>query len=290
MKKILKHKNIFVFIISAFFGIIISIQLLGISCGFHEYIQWSIEDGGSFSHAGTPYVVDGQITQAGIDACHNEGISDAEIAQWGANSSSSVNNNASSSDTNNTNSSEAPSSTNDTSVTNNNTSSSSTSSQAQNTPEVSYTEEEIEAAWEETNRVESTCSEAGYIEYTNSLTNETKVEELELAGHQYEETERIEPTCTEDGTVTYTCSVCGNTYDETLLATGHSYEWVTTKDANLFTEGLEEEACSVCGEKSGATHTLSAKCPIPLVGAVGLVIAACVVFGVIFYKRKKLTS
>jgi len=82
---------------------------------------------------------------------------------------------------------------------------------------------------------------------------------LELAKHQYVEAERIEPTCTEDGSVTYTCSVCGNTYDETISATGHSYEWVTTKEAGLFTDGLEEEVCSICGEKSGATHTLSAK-------------------------------
>lgn len=204
---------------------------------------------GSFGDGEVTIIEDGVIKNYSI--LYEAGISDAEIAQWQHEAST---------NRSDYNSSEADSNTSSES-TNNSDNSNSLNTEKQNESVLSqtYTDEEIEAAWEETNRVESTCTEAGYIEYTNSLTKETKTEELELAKHQYEETERTEPTCTEEGTVTYTCSVCGNTYDETLPATGHSYKWVTTKEAGLFTDGLEEEVCSICGEKSGATHTLSAK-------------------------------
>lgn len=154
--------------------------------------------------------------------------------------------------------------------------------------DTSYTDEEIETAWEETNRVESTCTETGFIEYTNSLTGDTKTEELELANHSYEEVEHIESTCVEDGSATYTCSVCGDTYTETLPATGHTYEWITTKEAGLFTEGLEEEVCSVCGEKSGETHTLSAQSPVPFAGVIGIIVVVCGgITGFVIYKKKK---
>lgn len=160
------------------------------------------------------------------------------------------------------------------------------SSQAKN--KLEYSDEEIEAAWEETNRVESTCTEAGYIEYTNSLTNETKIEELELANHSYEEIERIESTCTEDGSVTYTCSVCGDTYTEEIPALSHDYEWVTTKEASFFTLGEEQYVCKNCGDVS-KTREISATCPIPLMG---IIIGICVVLigavsGIVVLKKKR---
>lgn len=247
-----RNKFLFTFIICAFLGIATTIYSTNIECGYYQYIRSTIKTGGSLYFGGEAYVEDGQITQVGIDACHNEGISDEEIASWSGASSAAEDYSNSTSNNNN-------SVTDENSVEDNNSSSSSTTTQSQNASNSQYTDEEIEAAWEETNRRESTCTESGYIEYTNSLTGKTKTEELPLAKHQYEESERVEPTCTEDGSVTYTCSVCGDTYDETISATGHSYEWVTTKEAGLFTDGLEEEVCSICGEKSGATHTLSAK-------------------------------
>lgn len=48
--------------------------------------------------------------------------------------------------------------------------------------------------------------------------------------HAYHETQRVEPTCTEDGYVEYTCD-CGDTHTDPLPATGHSWgEWMPTGD------------------------------------------------------------
>ena len=53
-----------------------------------------------------------------------------------------------------------------------------------------------------------------------SLTLEQVVEEEHVC--EFVETERVEATCTEDGYVVYTCA-CGETYTETITATGHNY-------------------------------------------------------------------
>lgn len=48
--------------------------------------------------------------------------------------------------------------------------------------------------------------------------------------HAYHETQRVEPTCTEDVYVEYTCD-CGDTHTDPLPATGHSWgEWMPTGD------------------------------------------------------------
>ena len=48
--------------------------------------------------------------------------------------------------------------------------------------------------------------------------------------HDYQQTGRLEATCTEDGYIEYTCD-CGDNYRDTLPATGHSWgEWTTTED------------------------------------------------------------
>lgn len=48
--------------------------------------------------------------------------------------------------------------------------------------------------------------------------------------HDYHETHRVDPTCTEDGYVEYTCD-CGDSYTEPLPATGHSWgEWTPAGD------------------------------------------------------------
>ena len=46
---------------------------------------------------------------------------------------------------------------------------------------------------------------------------------FEMAGHNYVETERVDATCTEDGYVVYTCQYCGDSYTEVLEAIGHNY-------------------------------------------------------------------
>ena len=48
--------------------------------------------------------------------------------------------------------------------------------------------------------------------------------------HDYHETHRVDPTCTEDGYVEYTCD-CGDTHTDPLPATGHSWgEWTPAGD------------------------------------------------------------
>lgn len=48
--------------------------------------------------------------------------------------------------------------------------------------------------------------------------------------HDYHETHRVDPTCTEDGYIEYTCD-CGDSYTDSLPATGHSWgEWTPAGD------------------------------------------------------------
>lgn len=48
--------------------------------------------------------------------------------------------------------------------------------------------------------------------------------------HAYHETQRVEPTCTEDGYIQHTCD-CGDSYREPLPATGHAWgEWSPAGD------------------------------------------------------------
>lgn len=48
--------------------------------------------------------------------------------------------------------------------------------------------------------------------------------------HDYHETHRVDPTCTEDGYIEYTCD-CGDSYTDPLPATGHSWgEWMHAGD------------------------------------------------------------
>lgn len=67
--------------------------------------------------------------------------------------------------------------------------------------------------------------------------------------HSYEETERVESTCVEAGHVTYTCKDCGRTYDEPLELADHTPgEWTVEKEPTAGAPGLEVLRCAVCGE------------------------------------------
>lgn len=135
------------------------------------------------------------------------------------------------------------------------------------------TQEEIDAAWEETERVEATCTEDGKIVYTNSITGDTKEESIPAAGHDYEVTDTTEAACTEDGKNTYTCKVCGDSYEEAIPATGHTEgEWKVTKEAGLFSTGSKEVTCEKCGEVLD-TEEIPQTCPLPLAAVIGIVVA-----------------
>ena len=151
------------------------------------------------------------------------------------------------------------------------------------------TQEEIDAAWEETERVEAICTEDGKIVYTNSITGDTKEESIPTTGHDYEVTDTTEAACTEDGKNTYTCKVCGDAYEEAIPATGHTEgEWKVTKEAGLFSTGSKEVTCEKCGEVLD-TAEIPQTCPLPLAAVIGLVVAVVVILGVIvvLVRRRK---
>ena len=138
-----------------------------------------------------------------------------------------------------------------------NTSSSQTP--AKSTP--SYTKEQIEAAWEETERVEATCGADGSVSYKNSLTGKTKTEKIPATGlHTFEVTEHVDATCVADGHETRTCSVCGENQTEVIPSTGaeHTYELTEKAEPTCTEEGREVYVCSLCGD----TYTT----PIPATG------------------------
>lgn len=168
------------------------------------------------------------------------------------------------------------------------TEASSTTKSAEATP-VSYTEAEIEAAWEESNRTDATCTEDGVINYTNSLTEETKTEAIPATGHTYTTTSTEDATCTEAGKIVKTCDACGDVQEETIEALGHIEGEPTTKvEPTLFTDGVEVVTCDTCGEELSST-VLPAKLPHPtywIVGIISLVVLA-VVFCVSFIVIKK---
>ncbi len=151
------------------------------------------------------------------------------------------------------------------------------------------TQEEIDAAWEETERVEATCTEDGKIVYTNSITGDTKEESIPTTGHDYEVTDTTEAACTEDGKNTYTCKVCGDAYEEAIPATGHTEgEWKVTKEAGLFSTGSKEVTCEKCGEVLDAEE-IPQTCPLPLAVVIGVVVAVVVIIGaiVVLVRRRK---
>ena len=115
-----------------------------------------------------------------------------------------------------------------------------------------YPENEIESAWVEIERTNPTCTDKGYVLYSNSITNEEKTKVLEALGH-------------DDG------------------------EWTTIKEAGLFTKGSEQLVCTrdnyVLEEK-----IIDAKIStVQLI--VGLVIILAAAFsGVMFIRKKNATA
>lgn len=127
-------------------------------------------------------------------------------------------------------------------------------------PVVIPVEDEIgEHEWVETKRVEPTCTEDGYIEYTCTKCATTKRTVLKALGHDIKheaayESYRVEPTCTEDGYIVYKCTRCEETKTEVLKALGHNFV-VEEGYAGLTRNKL---VCSRCG------LVISGDSPIPV--------------------------
>ncbi len=232
----------------------------------------SIEDGSTEYTNGELSVDHGVITEFGKSVIYETGYTDADIAAAEAKRNASLPN------------SNTPTQETSNSVIEDNKKTTDNSQQAE-TKQDSYSQEDIDAAWTESERVESTCVKVGYISYTNSITGETKTEELPLADHKYAETERKEATCTEAGSITYTCEICGDTYTEEIPALGHEYEWSTTKEATLFTPGEEQYVCKNCGDVSEARE-IPATSPVPVAGVIGIIAITIAICGIFFYKKK----
>lgn len=145
-----------------------------------------------------------------------------------------------------------------------------------------------ESGWQETGRVDATCTEAGSVTYNNSNNTEiTKTEEIVALGHAYEVTGTKEPTCTEKGSTTYTCSRCGDTYTEEAEALGHQKgDWTVTKEPGVFSEGEKVIKCTVCGEVL-ETEVIEQTCPLPLWSVIAISAGVIVLIVVIMRIRLK---
>ena len=112
-----------------------------------------------------------------------------------------------------------------------------------------YSKEQIEAAWEETGRIEATCGADGSISYKNSLTGNTKTEKIPATGlHTFEVTEHVDATCIAEGHETSTCSECGETQTVSIPSTGneHTYELKEKVNPTCTEDGYETYTCSIC--------------------------------------------
>ncbi|MCC8140591.1 MAG: hypothetical protein LIO67_09920, partial [Lachnospiraceae bacterium] len=102
---------------------------------------------------------------------------------------------------------------------------------------------------------------------TRTCANCSATETKEIAHeHSYVETGRAASTCTVAGYVEYTCSECGDTYTDALPLAEHTAgEWQTVTAATENATGLEARYCTVCGktletkviEKLEHTHAYS---------------------------------
>ena len=156
------------------------------------------------------------------------------------------------------------------------------------TGEAFVTTADYDAAWEETDRVEPTCSEPGEVVRTNSITGLTETEEIPVIDHVYEITDQVDATCTEDGTIVYTCTICGDSYEEAIPALGHDDgEWIIVKAAEPFTTGLKELQCTRCNEVLDS-EVLPQTFPLPLwaVILIGAGTAGAVVVIVVIARKK----
>lgn len=116
-----------------------------------------------------------------------------------------------------------------------------------NTDEASYVAPTYESEGKEADQVCERCGDRIEGAAIDKL--------VEEHSHAYVETERVDATCCEDGYVVYTCN-CGDSYKETLPATGHNFvkDEATYVAPTEDSEGKEaDEVCSNCGEvKEGA--------------------------------------
>ena len=93
---------------------------------------------------------------------------------------------------------------------------------------------------------------SGTTVYTTTIT---------VCSHTYQETDRLDATCTEEGTIEYTCSKCGDRYYDDIPALGHSYGAFTSNSNGTHSKICSRcsdkvtEDCSYTSTTSGTITT-----------------------------------
>ena len=110
--------------------------------------------------------------------------------------------------------------------------------------------------WEVTEKVEATCTTAGYETKVCTDCGETKTTEIAATGHTY--TEEVVNTCTGSSTV-YTCTVCGHSYSQANptvptydkasgLVEGESYVIVASNNALTYGSSVGQTSVTVSND------------------------------------------
>ena len=100
--------------------------------------------------------------------------------------------------------------------------------------------------WQETERKEPGCTEAGYRKLVCGDCGEEQTATLPALGHKWEETSKDEPTCIEVGHSHQTCSVCGATRDIEISLIDHDWQATGRTEPTCTAVGYIHQACSVC--------------------------------------------
>ena len=111
-------------------------------------------------------------------------------------------------------------------------------------PAVISIEDEVgDHNWVETGRLDATCTEDGYVDYTCSKCEQTRRDILPALDHDWVETGRLDATCLEDGYVDYGCSRCEAMRRDILPALGHDWVEIDHKDATCEEDGYTDYRC-----------------------------------------------
>lgn len=145
--------------------------------------------------------------------------------------------------------------------------------------------DKYEAAWEETERIDSTCGKAGSVTYLNTISSETKTEVLEPLEHDYKIIDQIAPTCTEYGVNTNECTVCGDRKTTNTFAIGHIAETkIVVKEETFFTTEATQTKCALCDE---VISTTDAQAKVVNIGVVAGITVVIIAVAITVLKKKK---
>lgn len=102
----------------------------------------------------------------------------------------------------------------------------------------------------------------------------------------WEETDRLEPTCTEDGYIVKTNSYSKLEETTTLSATGHDDgEWETVEKPGLFSKGLKQRLCTIDGavlEEKEINQLITLPVGIGIIATFGAIAG-----GTVFFVKKR---